>query len=141
MMAMMKTLLATLLVSAIVLPAVAAERHPVLDAWYSALLAADSGKLGDLLSSEAEIRLEDLGIVQTRQEFLDSLDEWKDAIDGGSIDWRSDPDAADDEMRPAVLVCYRFPGNDLMTRETFTLSQGKVTGSVQTTLGESCEGF
>ncbi|TDH37779.1 nuclear transport factor 2 family protein [Pseudohoeflea suaedae] len=114
---------------------------PVLDRWYPALFAADAEKLASLLTDDAEIRMDDLGITQTKQEFLGSLGEWKDSIEGASFDWRLDTGVPATDSGATALVCYRFPANELYTREVFTFAGGRITGSVQTMEGESCADF
>lgn len=118
-----------------------APQSPVLEKWYPALFAADADALAALLTDAAEIRLDDLGIVQTKAEFLESLDEWKESTEGADFDWKLAPDAPVNAMEATALVCYRFPSNELMTREVFTFENGRISGSVQTTESESCAGF
>lgn len=133
-----------LLLSAMVVstaPCRAETKTPVLDKWYPALFSADAPALASLLTEDAEIRLEDIGITQTKSEFLDSLGEWKDSIEGASFDWKLDPAAPATDTEATALVCYRFPSNELYTREVFTFAENKIVKSVQTTEGESCEGF
>lgn len=114
---------------------------PVLDQWYPALFAADAEALESLLTDDAEIRLEDLGVTQTKTEFLDSLGEWKDSIEGTTFDWKLAPDAPVSATEATALVCYRFPSNELLTREVFTFVGDAISQSIQTTQGESCDGF
>jgi hypothetical protein len=137
-----RTLFTVILILAAVLPASAQESvHPVLDAWYAALFAADRERLAPLLSDDAVITLEDIGITQTREEFLDSLEEWGDSIDGAELSFRLDASEPADETRATAFVCYRFPGSTVMTHERFTFAGGKVTASAQMPAGNSCEGF
>lgn len=114
---------------------------PVLDQWYPALFAADGDTLATLLTDDAEIRLEDLGMTQTKTEFLDSLGEWKDSVEGATFDWKLAPDAPVSDTEATALVCYRFPSNELLTREVFTFVGGGISRSVQTTQGETCGDF
>jgi len=119
----------------------AQSNAPVLDKWYPALFEADEEKLKDLLADNAEIKLEDLGFTQTKKEFLDSLEEWADSVEGASFKWKLDPDAPVDESQATALVCYSFPGNQLLVREGFTFADSKIVTSLQTIEGESCSGF
>ena len=133
-----------LLLSAMVVstaPCRAETKTPVLDKWYPALFSADAPALASLLTEDAEIRLEDIGITQTKSEFLDSLGEWKDSIEGAAFAWKLAAGAPASATEATALVCYRFPSNELLTREVFTFAAGKITESVQTTEGESCAGF
>ncbi|TIT90458.1 MAG: nuclear transport factor 2 family protein, partial [Mesorhizobium sp.] len=49
-----------------------ADDSVIIDRWYSALLAADRTELSALLADDARMTLEDLGVVQNKQEFIDS---------------------------------------------------------------------
>jgi hypothetical protein len=47
----------------------------------------------------------------------------------------------EDADQVTALVCYQFPDNDLMMREVFSLGNGRITGSVQSAVGDTCEEF
>lgn len=115
--------------------------HTVLDAWYAALFATDRAKLDTLLAADAEIVLEDIGITQTKPEFIGSLEEWADAIEGADLSWRLDADEPASASVATALVCYRFANNEVMTRERFVFSDGQVRTSTQIPAGDACEGF
>ena len=119
----------------------AQSKAPVLDQWYPALFEVDGERLEELLADNAEIKLEDLGITQTKDEFLDSLEEWADSVEGATFKWKLDPQASMDDKQATALVCYTFPQNQLLIREAFTFAGSKVVTSLQTTEGESCDGF
>ena len=107
-------------------------------AWYDALRTADRPALSSLLDGEATVELRDLGIVQNREEFLESLDSWEDAMSGSSIEVRTLSTGAE-----AVVadVCYRFPGNAQRNRETFAIASGYVIRVVQEMTASHCDGF
>ena len=91
--------------------------------------------LSNIIADDAVITLNDLETDQSKREFIESLDEWQDAMQGASIRHKTEtatPDTA------SVLVCYTFPGNETLGRETFRVENGKVRQSVQTTIGDSC---
>ena len=134
-------LLAVVMLGHIVPAGAQSGAHPVLDSWYTALFAADKAKLDALLTPDAEIVLEDIGITQTKAEFLGSLEEWADAIDGADLSWRLDAGAPASAESATALVCYRFADNEVMTRERFTFAAGQVRTSVQVPAGDTCEGF
>ena len=138
---MRRLLLSFIVAASLAAPVFAAPTSPLLEKWYPALFDADTDALEALLADNAEIRLDDLGIVQTKAEFLESLGEWQESTDGAKFDWKLDPAAAQSDSEATALVCYRFPSNELMTRESFTFAEGRITGSIQTTVGESCAGF
>jgi hypothetical protein len=120
-------------------PARADAAADLLTRWFTALQAADAAALELLLDDGAEIRLNDLDLVQTKAEFLASMDEWQDAIDGGSITHRilaTEPDGV-----VAAHVCYRFLGSEQLNAERFTLRAGRIAISDQTAIADTCSGM
>lgn len=114
-----------------------ADEAALVDRWYSALLAADRNSLAELLSDDARIRLHDIGVEQTKAEFIASMDEWRGAVAGATIRHRIEKT----ETGLVTVVCYDFPGNDLLTRESFALSGNRITASSQETIAENCDGY
>ncbi len=131
-------LLTALALPQLIAPAWASDAEAVLAAWYDALARADSASLDGLLADDAVIRLEDVGIEQTKDEFLASMDEWAVAVDGGGIRHRIEQQEGNSVT---ALVCYDFPDNELMTREWFVLVDGHIIESVQATVAEHCGEF
>lgn len=76
-------LAAVLLLSAIV--RANADDGAVIDRWYSALLVADRTELSELLADDVRMKLDDIGVVQDKQEFIASIDEWQGAVAGATI--------------------------------------------------------
>ena len=60
----------------IAIAAARADDGSIISRWYSALLVADRTEIADLLADDVRIKLDDLGVVQSKQEFIASLDEW-----------------------------------------------------------------
>ncbi|TIW86208.1 MAG: nuclear transport factor 2 family protein, partial [Mesorhizobium sp.] len=83
-----------------------ADDRAIISRWYSALLAADRTELSDLLADDVRIQLEDLGIVQNKQEFIASIDEWKGAVAGAAIRHRLEKSEGG---VTTVVACYDFP--------------------------------
>ncbi|HEY4191405.1 MAG TPA: nuclear transport factor 2 family protein [Mesorhizobium sp.] len=110
----------------------------VIDRWYAALLAADRGGLSDLLADDARIRLDDLGIEQNKQEFLDSMDEWQASAKGAAIRHRVEKN---ENGVSTVIACYDFPGNDLLMREVFAISGAVITAGAQARIADNCDSF
>ena len=129
-----------LLACAMLLPvsARASLETDILDRWYALLGKADATGLAGMLAPKAKITLEDIGTTQTKAEFIDSIDAWGEAIDGGSIRYRIEATAAG---TATALVCYRFASNDLLTKEVFRIVSGLITRSVQTKVAENLPGF
>jgi hypothetical protein len=120
-------------------PALAEEDHSgLMTRWYDALVAVEREEISALLSAEATIELKDIGITQTSAEFVASLDEWADAIKGGSIRHKIIADGAD---TVTATVCYTFTSSAMMTTEDFVFSGKQIVSSVQETVATNCDGF
>ena len=128
---------AVLLVAAAAMPA-RADEAAVIDRWYAALLASDRAGLSDLLAEDARIRLADIGVEQDKREFIASMDEWQGAVAGAAIRHRIEKS---ENGVTSVIVCYDFPANDLLTRETFALAGERITASSQASVADSCDGY
>lgn len=85
----------------------------VIERWYDALLRADRSALAELLSEDARISLDDLDVVQNKEE------------DGVAT----------------VMVCYDFPGNRMLMQETFAISEGRITASSQAEVADTCDAW
>ncbi|WP_027169127.1 hypothetical protein [Mesorhizobium sp. WSM3224] len=129
-------LAATLLLSLIV--RASADDGAVIDRWYSALLVADRTELAELLSDDVRLKLDDIGVVQTKQDFMASIDEWQGAVAGAAIRHRIE---MSEGGQTTVLACYDFPNNDTLMRETFTVAGGRITASTQTAVAQDCSGY
>lgn len=130
--------LCAVILYALMLAAAQADDNAIIGRWYSALLVADRGSLADMLADDARIRLQDVDTEQNKQQFLASMDEWQGAVAGANIRHRIE--SADNGL-VTVVVCYDFPGNDLLTREVFALTDERITASSQATIAENCDGF
>lgn len=126
---------ATLLMAAL---AAHADDGAIISRWYSALLVADRTELADLLADDVRIKLDDIGIVQSKQEFITSLDEWKGAVAGAAIRHRI---AKSEGGVTTVIACYDFLNNDMLMQETFAVTDNRITASSQTAIAENCEGY
>ncbi len=110
----------------------------VVDDWYAALADADRDRLSALLDADAKIVLPDLGVEQSKEEFITALDEWEQAVAGATIRHRLEGTAGD---VTTVLACYAFPANAMLIRETFRLRAGLIVENVQTPVAETCDGY
>jgi hypothetical protein len=110
----------------------------VIDRWYAALLAVDRTAISDLLSDDARIRLDDLGIEQSKAEFVASMDEWQTAGAGATI--RHKVEKAEAGVL-TVIACYDFPSNDILMRETFSIAGDVITASSQAAVAENCDAY
>lgn len=133
----MKRLFPIFLAAALVVPALlaAANDADIVSAWYEALLAVDRDQLSELLADDARIHLEDLGVEQSKAEFIAALDEWETAAQDAEI--RHNVEGEENGMI-AVAACYDFPDNELLVRELFRIDADKVVESIQSNLSEDC---
>lgn len=115
-----------------------ADDAAVIDKWYGALLVADRTALSELLAENARIQLDDLGIEQSKDEFIASMDEWEGAVDGAAIRHRVEGSGAG---VTTVTACYDFPANDIMMQETFAIADERITANTQATIAENCDSF
>lgn len=115
-----------------------ADEGAIIERWYSALLVADRTELSDLLADDVQIKLDDLGVVQNKQEFIASIDEWQGAVTGAAIRHRIEKTEAG---VTSVVACYDFPSNDMLMQETFAISGNRITASSQAAIAESCERY
>lgn len=112
----------------------------ILDQWYHAFTPVDREIISSYLSEDAKVELQDLKVTQTRQEFIDSLDAWEDAINGGTVSYKFDESKTSNGIVTAI-VCYKFSSNQMMTEEIFEFKNRQITKSVQHTLSDNCDGF
>ncbi len=119
----------------------AVSQNSLLDRWYTALFDVNRLAIADLLADDAVITIEDLGVIQTKAEFIEALDEWEDAVENANLAWQLEAGTEADATTASVLVCYQFPENEKMIREVFGFRDAKIVSSVQTTVGDSCENF
>jgi protein-tyrosine phosphatase len=110
----------------------------VVDDWYAALAAADRAGLERLLSDDARIKLTDLGVEQTKAEFVAALENWEQAVEGTTIRHRIE---SDNGQQATVLACYDFPENDLLLRETFRIEGGLIRESSQAFVSDNCDAY
>lgn len=128
------------LVLALGLPTANAQTS-LLDRWYTAMFDVNRIAITDLLADDAVIKLEDQDITQTKDEFIEALDDWEDIVKTANFAWQLEEEATNDEISASVLVCYQFPDKELMVREVFSFRDGKIISSVHTTASDSCEDF
>lgn len=114
------------------------EMPPAVGKWFDALRSADRSGFEAILAGNAEVDLRYLGIVQTRAEFIESLDAWGDAIKDGEVLTKT---VSADTATAIVDVCYRFPSNEKVNRETFTIEADKIVRVVQEESAQTCQGF
>ena len=118
-----------------------ADAALAVETFYEAVRAADAGALETVVAPDATIRLVDLGFDMTGEEFIDSMETWEEVAADMTMRVKPDPDISDTVDTVVRIVCYAFPSNDSLTRETNTLRDGMIIGSVQESLGDSCEEF
>lgn len=115
-----------------------ADDAVVIGRWYAALLAVDRDGLSALLSDDARIRLDDLGVEQSKAEFIASMDEWETASSGAAIRHRVEKSEGG---VTTVVACYDFPANDILMRETFAITGDLITANSQAAMAETCDAY
>ena len=106
--------------------------------WYEALRQNDHEAMENLLAPDALVELRDIGITQTKAEFVESLDEWSELNADTDLHIRLDTAGADGIV---MDVCYRFTSNEVQTREVFLVSGDRIARSVQEQISQSCNGI
>ncbi|RWE59139.1 nuclear transport factor 2 family protein [Mesorhizobium sp.] len=115
-----------------------ADDGALIGRWYAALLVADRTELSDLLADDVRIKLDDLGVVQTKQEFITSIDDWQGAVAGAEIRYRIEKTEGG---VTTVIACYDFPNNDALMQETFAIADNRITASSQAAIAENCDAY
>ncbi|MGX9576555.1 nuclear transport factor 2 family protein [Mesorhizobium sp. f-mel] len=115
-----------------------ADDGALIGRWYAALLVADRAELSDLLAGDVRIKLDDLGVVQTKQEFIASIDDWQGAVAGAEIRHRIEKTEGG---VTTVIACYDFPNNDALMQETFAIADNRITASSQAAIAENCDAY
>ena len=136
-----RLLAAALVTIALATPALAQGPAATVDAFYDAVRSGDAEALQSVLADDAVIRLADLGFDMTKEEFVESMDTWVEVAADMTMRVKPDPATPDTEETAVRLVCYDFPSNQSLTRETSTVVNGKITANMQEEIAESCEGF
>ncbi len=111
---------------------------PVVQRWFQALTTVDRREFNKLLAEDAKIELRDLGITQTKAEFIEALDNWEDATKGAILLTRPLTSIGGKDV---IETCYRFEENEQLNRETYISSQEVITSVIQELIGDKCVGF
>tara|TARA_R110002020_G_scaffold47752_4_gene136103 strand:- start:1417 stop:1839 length:423 start_codon:yes stop_codon:yes gene_type:complete len=119
----------------------ATAQSSLLDRWYTAMFDVNRVAIAELLADDAVIKLEDLGVTQSKAEFLEALAEWEDIVKTANFAWQLEEGAAVDDSTATALVCYQFPDKELMIREIFAFRDGKIVSTAQSTAADSCDDF
>jgi hypothetical protein len=114
------------------------DNSAIIEKWYAALTTVDRPAFESLISDSTVIELQDIGIKQTKSEFIESLDEWEDAMKGATIRHQVISQSGN---TISMRVCYTFSGNESLNREDFKIEAGMVLESVQAKIADSCEAF
>ncbi|MEM9331553.1 MAG: hypothetical protein AAGA53_09520 [Pseudomonadota bacterium] len=133
-MALHKIILAFLLLLA-TLQTLAAENLTLTNRWYVSLRTVDRPSFERLLTNDAQIELKQLGVIQDKTEFIESLDNWDDVAADLLI---SNTIVSSSQTRIVLDVCYQFPSDSFTNRETFFFKAGRIERQVQERLREEC---
>jgi hypothetical protein len=106
-----------------------------VERWFAALGSVNKREFEAIIAEDARIVLKDLGVEQTKQEFISALAEWQRLTRGANIIYRY---VSIEENTVTVNVCYRFRSNEQLNQESFTFEDEQITGSVQEFKGDDC---
>lgn len=84
------------------------------------------------------MKLDDIGVIQDKQDFIESIDEWQGAVAGAAIRHRIEKS---ENGKTTVIACYDFPENDTLMRETFSVVGGRITASTQMAIAQDCDDY
>ncbi len=101
-------------------------------AWFDALRTSDRQAFERILADDFRIILKDTQIIQTKKEFIESLDSQEEELD---IRYSADKRG---ENEIIAEVCYQFPSKSFINTETFTMESGKIVLQVQEKLQDGC---
>jgi len=119
-----------------IIPAIAnAEGASLIDQWYTALKTSDRASFAELLSEDAKIDLNDLGISQTKAEFIEALDNWEDVASDLTLTYTAQDINA---TRVTAEVCYKFSAGSFTNLETFTFAEGRIINQIQEKMKDGC---
>ena len=114
--------------------AVLAEETPV-EAWYAALQDVDRGTFERIIDNDGRIILKELQVIQNKEEFIESLDNWEEAAKDLKLFFSADRKG---ENEIVTQVCYQFESNAFTNLETFTFDNDKIVLQVQEKLRDGC---
>jgi hypothetical protein len=102
-------------------------------------LSAYQAQIAKMMTGGASVELTDLGVTQTTQEFVESLEMFHEALDGGALAWRIEDRSATDDDGVSVLVCYAFASNMVLNREIVHTENGMIASITQTPVADHCD--
>lgn len=125
--------------AALALPASSQEQGPPapIAYFYDALRNADHAMMGVILAEEVVIVLQDLGVEQSKLEFMASLDEWESMGEDLKIDVTV---LESDTSSYTVQVCYDMGESQQLTEEHFEIENEQIVSLTQATIADNCDG-
>ncbi|MDJ0612733.1 MAG: hypothetical protein QNJ29_03595 [Rhizobiaceae bacterium] len=111
-----------------------ADDAPV-ETWYRALRDVDREAFQRVLADDARIILKEIQVIQSKGEFIESLDNWEEAAKDLSLTYDADRKGANEIV---VEVCYRFASNTYANLEEFTILNDKIVLQTQEKLRDGC---
>lgn len=114
---------------------VLADDRSIIDVWYEALKESNRDVFNEILDDNAVIDLKQLGVTQTKSEFLTSLDAWDEVVSQLSLSYSWE---GIDATSATATVCYKFDGNAYTNLEVFVVGNGRIIRQEQERLMEGC---
>ena len=113
-----------------------AENADLASKWYSALKTSNQVIFEELLADDAVLNINPLEITQTKAEYIEALDNWREvAKDLTLIIKRLKPTG---ETTVRALICYKFSQNSSLNEELFVFLNGKITSFTQNKQSDEC---
>lgn len=130
----MKRLISAFILISISVFAANAEDAPV-ESWFKALREVDRGLFERILADDVRIVLKEIQVIQTKGEFLESLDNWETLAQDLDLSFDADRRGRNEIV---TQVCYKFENSSFTNLETFTIEDGKIVLQVQEKLRDGC---
>lgn len=113
-----------------------AENADLVSKWYSALKTSNQAMFQELLADDAVLNINPLEITQTKAEYIEALENWKEVAKDLTLIIKGIKPTGETTVR--AMVCYKFTENSTLNEELFVFLDGKITNFSQKKRGEEC---
>lgn len=113
-----------------------AENADLVSKWYSALKTSNQAMFQELLADDAVLNINPLEITQTKAEYIEALDNWKEVAKDLTLIIKGITPTGETTVR--AMVCYKFTENSALNEELFVFLDGKITSFTQNKQSDEC---
>ena len=113
-----------------------AENADLVSKWYSALKTSNQAMFQELLADDAVLNINPLEITQTKAEYIEALENWKEVAKDLTLIIKGISPTGETTVR--AMVCYKFTENSTLNEELFVFLDGKITNFSQKKRGDKC---